>query len=63
MMCCCAIEWDKIKQPNGDWKKQEPNGKCPDCGEDTVDGVAYHQCCYSPVECKTCNWRPCDGSC
>jgi hypothetical protein len=55
-MSCCgqAIEWKP---------QTKPNGECPDCGEETVDGEAYRQCSYSPVECKTCNHRPCDGSC
>jgi len=40
-------------------------GQCPDCGgpvdaggESTAEG-----CAYSPVICKTCGDRPCDGSC
>jgi PHP family Zn ribbon phosphoesterase len=53
-MCCAQYEWDP---------KEKPNGKCPDCDEDTVDGVAYRQCSYAPVECETCNHRPCDGAC
>lgn len=40
-----------------------PNGVCPDCGTETEDGVAINSCCYSPVECETCGWSPCDGSC
>jgi len=52
-MCC---------EPSG-YSKKEINGKCPDCGEDTVDGDAYEQCRYSPIECFTCGWSPCDESC
>ncbi len=52
-MCCAA----------NDYKKEEINGECPDCGEDTVDGEAYESCFYSPCECETCNYRPCDQSC
>lgn len=40
--------------------------KCPDCGNDVdVDGntVELNSCCYSPVACETCNYKPCDGSC
>jgi len=40
-------------------------GECPDCGCDVdEDGVNCEQNCrYSPVECTTCGWRPCDLSC
>lgn len=39
-------------------------GKCPDCGEPVdADGDAVHSCGYSPLECETCGWRPCDQSC
>ena len=52
-MCC---------EPN-DYKKEDINGECPDCGMPTVDDEAYESCSYSPEECETCGWRPCDGSC
>lgn len=39
------------------------DGKCPDCGEDTVDGETTEHCNYSSVECQTCGWAPCDQSC
>ena len=52
-MCCAGNEYNK----------DEIDGECPDCGEPTVDGDAYESCYYSSVECKTCNWKPCDGSC
>lgn len=47
------------------WKydADEVNGKCPECGMETVDGVAKEGCNWSPVECETCGYRPCDGSC
>jgi hypothetical protein len=41
-------------------------GQCPDCGGDVDedgDTVERDYCSYSPVECETCGWRPCDGSC
>lgn len=46
-----------------DWDLGTPNGECPDCGEDTVDGEAAYGCGYSPVVCDTCESAPCDGSC
>ena len=39
------------------------NGKCPDCGEPTVDGESQKGCHYSPITCKTCGYAECDGSC
>ena len=37
---------------------------CPDCDEPVdVDGDSLEVCGYSPVECKTCGWAPCDDSC
>ena len=41
----------------------EPNGVCPDCGEETVDGVAKDICGYSSTQCETCGYAPCDESC
>jgi len=40
-------------------------GECPDCGEPVdEDGyIAIPNCSYSPLECDTCGWRPCDQSC
>jgi hypothetical protein len=40
-------------------------GQCPECGCDVdKDGDCTEECCsYSPEECKTCGWRPCDWSC
>ncbi len=52
-MCC---------EPSG-YNEEEINGKCPSCGEDTVDGYAYECCGYSSCECKVCGHSPCDGSC
>ena len=52
-MCCAA----------NDYKEEEINGECPDCGADTVDGEAYEVCSYSPIECETCGYAPCDQSC
>lgn len=53
-MSCC--------EPSG-FAKEEINGVCPECGEDTVDGDAYECCDYSPVECEVCGFAPCDESC
>lgn len=41
----------------------EPDGECPDCGTPTVEGEAAVGCGYSPVECETCGFQPCDLSC
>jgi methionyl-tRNA synthetase len=41
----------------------EVNGKCPDCGMETVDGEAQEGCHYSPCDCDTCGYAPCDDSC
>lgn len=51
----CADGWK--------YKDSEVNGVCPDCGEETVDGIAKEGCNHSPVECETCNSSPCDQSC
>ena len=47
------------------WSSDEKDvdGECPDCGMQTVDGVAACGCDYSPVLCETCGYAPCDGSC
>lgn len=52
-MCCEPIYFPK----------EDINGECPECGTPTVDGQAAVGCYYSPVECKLCGWKPCDGSC
>jgi len=51
MMCCDG------------WESDESciNGKCPECGEPTVDGYAPEGCNWSPVMCETCGDAPCDG--
>jgi hypothetical protein len=54
MSCCAAKEWEK---------PEVPNGVCPNCGQDTVDGEAFEGCYYSPNDCELCDSRPCDGSC
>lgn len=46
-----------------DFSFDEINGECPSCGEDTVNGVAYDQCLYSELSCKTCGAQPCEGRC
>lgn len=53
MSCCASSEFEET----------EVNGKCPDCGEPTVDGQAFENCSYSEVICKTCGHVPCDQSC
>lgn len=45
------------------YSDKEVDGKCEECGESTVAGEAQSGCYYSPVECNTCGWRPCNGSC
>lgn len=50
-MCCDPFEYE------------EPDGVCPDCGEETNGGGAVYGCNYSPVECETCGSAPCDLSC
>lgn len=54
MIGCCA---------DSGYDKEEINGCCLFCQELTVNGDAYEQCFYSPVECKECGFAPCDGSC
>ena len=41
----------------------EPNGVCPDCGADVVDGEAKDICAYSVVDCETCGYAPCAENC
>ncbi|MDQ0996930.1 hypothetical protein QFZ34_002112 [Phyllobacterium ifriqiyense] len=57
-MCCCAI-WEGTREA------LEKFPICEDCQGAHVDegGNALEGCGYSPVECNTCGWRPCDGSC
>jgi hypothetical protein len=43
--------------------EEEINGRCPACGEDTVDGYASEGCNYSSIECVVCGDAPCDQSC
>ena len=44
-------------------KGEKINGKCPSCGEDTIDGMSPYGCNYSPVICDECGDTPCDQSC
>ena len=53
MACCDPIYTDEA----------DNDGECPDCGVDTCDGDAAEGCNYSPIECETCGWCPCDLSC
>ena len=52
-MCC---------SPRFEGYEWEPDGHCPECGEETVDGEAQG-CTYSPQACEVCGYSPCDGSC
>lgn len=51
--CCCEC----------DCTLEDIDGICPDCGRATSGGDVICKCSYSPIECKTCGARPCDGSC
>jgi len=53
----------EINGDDDDYTKSEINGECGDCGEETVDGVPYKSCSYSPVSCDKCGHRECDESC
>ena len=52
-MCCS----------NTGYTSEDIDGTWPDCGEPTVDGLAYDVCNYSPTMCDTCGCAPCEGSC
>ena len=52
-MCC---------EPSG-YTREEINGTCECCGEDTVDGDAYENCYYSSTDCEECGHSLCDDSC
>jgi hypothetical protein len=45
------------------YEDYEITGECPDCGMPTRLDRAREGCYWSPVECKTCEYSPCDGSC
>ena len=51
--CYDPVEFDEI----------EINGECPDCEEQTVDGLAWRGCKWSSVICETCGYSPCDDGC
>ena len=51
---CCA---------QSGYKEEDINGHCEVCGEPTVDGDAFEQCGYSPVECEECGLAPCTQRC
>lgn len=51
----CSDGWD--------FSDEDVDGKCPDCGVPTCNGVAQSGCHYSPVLCDTCGDAPCDLSC
>ncbi len=54
-MCCEPQGWDIYKD--------KPDGTCPDCGEDTKEGIAMDICGHSRVECETCGSAPCNQGC
>ena len=43
--------------------REDINGKCNNCGHDTIDGEAYLLCIDSETMCSVCGYAPCDGSC
>ena len=51
----CSDEWNH--------GEDNINGKCPDCGMETVDDIAVYGCNWSPVICEKCANAPCDESC
>ena len=53
---CCSPKLEFWEMKDG------PDGECPDCEQPTYEGMAQG-CTYSPVECETCGWSPCDQSC
>lgn len=55
MSCFSVIEPDDT----------EVVGECQECeGDINKDGLTvYDGCSYSPVDCKTCGFQPCDLSC
>ncbi len=52
-MCCDG--WN--------YGRENINGECPECGMETVDGVAWCGCAWSECICDLCGDSPCDGSC
>lgn len=55
MSCFSVIESDD----------KEVTGVCPQCeGDINQDGQTVEDGCgYSPIECETCGFQPCDLSC
>jgi predicted RNA-binding Zn-ribbon protein involved in translation (DUF1610 family) len=53
----CCDGWE-LKPESGDVVTE-----CPDCGTTLINGEPDNGCNYSPEECKTCGWSPCDQSC
>lgn len=44
--------------------EDEMTGECQDCGNPVdEDGWSGGICEYSPCECETCGWSPCDEPC
>lgn len=41
----------------------EPDGECPDCGADTIDGIAKDICPWSASSCYTCGYAECELRC
>lgn len=58
-MCCV----NEMSQKEHDLAHK---GQCPECDCDVdEDGqcIERDDCYYSPLICKKCGYRPCDGSC
>lgn len=57
-MACCIPTEEAM-----DFRYKDVNGRCEECGAETVDGKAYDQCAYSVVSCEYCNSAPCEQAC
>jgi hypothetical protein len=62
-MCYGTGKWSNWMCCGTSDEQHEPNGTCPDCGQETYDGEAVYGCGYSKKLCKTCGFALCDGSC
>lgn len=59
--CCC--EPIKDAEDYSETYLYENCEICPECGAVTLNGEALFGCSYSPSQCTTCHYCPCDGSC
>ena len=53
---CCSPRFEQ-------YERKDINGTCPECDEETIDGIAFDSCTFSPTDCTVCEWAPCDQSC